>query len=104
MIGKPVKDCKECLADGVIRCILNDVGEDAKVNMAAASVFLGLLPSILSFAGLRTIETGLLAQRRPLLALITGFGAPAVSPLHAFDYHNGPVELLSDAPGKSSPI
>lgn len=99
MTKTPVEGCKECLAEGVIRCILDSTGEDAKANMAAASVLLGLLPSILSLAGLRTIDTGLLAQRRPLLSFIVGVGAPAVSPVHAFDYHSGPMELLSEAPG-----
>ena len=99
MTQKPTPDCKECLAERIIACILDETPEDFKANMAAASVLLGLLPSILSLAGSKAIETGLLAQRRPLLSFLTSLGAPAVWPIHSFDYHSGPTELFRETPG-----
>ncbi|KAE8418853.1 hypothetical protein BDV36DRAFT_294708 [Aspergillus pseudocaelatus] len=82
-----------CRAEAVETCILENSPEWIKSNMAAAGVLLGLLPTILSLAGSSTVETGLLAQRRPFLALLLAAGAPAVSPIRTFDYRD-PLQLL----------
>lgn len=66
--------------------------------MAAAAVLLGLLPTTLSLIGSNTVETGLLALRRPLLAGLLAAGTPAVAPMRMFDYDD-PIELMS----RSSP-
>ena len=58
-----------------------------------AAVLLGLMPTVLSMAGTTTIEAGVLALRRPILALLLSAGSPAVSPLRTFDYRD-PIELL----------
>ncbi|KAE8163744.1 hypothetical protein BDV40DRAFT_299090 [Aspergillus tamarii] len=82
-----------CRTEAVETCILEHSPEWIKSNMAAAGVLLGLLPTILSLAGSSTVETGLLAQRRPFLALLLAAGAPAVSPIRAFEYRD-PLQLL----------
>ncbi|KAI0547950.1 hypothetical protein F4679DRAFT_586060 [Xylaria curta] len=61
--------------------------------MAAAAVVLGLLPTTLSLAGCSTAEIGLLALRRPILALLLATGAPSVSPIRAFEYRE-PFHML----------
>ncbi|KAE8140110.1 hypothetical protein BDV38DRAFT_280575 [Aspergillus pseudotamarii] len=82
-----------CRTEAVETCILENAPEWIKSNMAAAGVLLGLLPTILSLAGSSTVETGLLAQRRPFLALLLAAGAPAVSPIRTFEYRD-PLQLL----------
>jgi hypothetical protein len=82
----------------VIDCILGNLNETRKSNMAAASVLLGLLPTTLGLAGSTTMEVGLVALRRPFLALLLAAGAPAVSPIRTFDYVD-PKELLQKKPG-----
>lgn len=75
-----------CLPGQVSDCILRNMAETLKANMAAAGVLLGLLPTILSFVGSNTTQTALLALRRPLLALLVATGAPAVAPTRTFEY------------------
>ncbi|KAB8273842.1 hypothetical protein BDV30DRAFT_238369 [Aspergillus minisclerotigenes] len=82
-----------CRTEAVETCILENSPEWIKSNMAAASVLLGLLPTILSLAGSSTAETGLLAQRRPFLAFLLAAGAPAVSPIRTFDYRD-PLQVV----------
>jgi hypothetical protein len=82
-----------CLAEAVETCILANVPEWMKANMGAAGVLLGLLPTILSLAGPDVAETGLLAQRRPFIALLIALGFPAVSPSRMF-MSSDPAELL----------
>src|SRR5271156_2495523 len=82
----------------VIDCILKNLNETRKSNMAAAAVLLGLLPTTLGLVGSTTMEVGLVALRRPLLAFLLAAGAPAVSPIRTFDYVD-PKELLQKKPG-----
>jgi hypothetical protein len=82
----------------VIDCILKNLNETRKSNMAAAAVVLGLLPTTLGLVGSTTMEVGLIALRRPLLAFLLAAGAPAVSPIRTFDYVD-PKELLQKKPG-----
>lgn len=56
--------------------------------VAAAAVLLGLLPPTLAVVGPTTTEVGLLALRRPVLAMLLGAGTPAVWPTRAFEYKN----------------
>ncbi|KAJ2985236.1 hypothetical protein NUW58_g5644 [Xylaria curta] len=86
---------EQCASAGVIACLLEHTTEDIKANIAAAAVVLGLLPTTLSLAGSSTAEIGLLALRRPILALFLSTGAPAVSPIRAFDYRE-PIHMLRD--------
>ncbi|KAL8714474.1 MAG: hypothetical protein Q9225_006579 [Loekoesia sp. 1 TL-2023] len=78
----------------VADCLLNYTPESSKADMAAASVLLGLLPTILSLAGSSTVEVGLVALQRPLLALLLGTASPAVNPLRTFEY-GAPAGLMS---------
>jgi hypothetical protein len=82
-----------CLAEAVETCILANAPEWMKSNMGAAGVLLGLLPTILSLAGPDIAKTGLLAQRRPFIALLIALGSPAVSPSRMF-MSSDPAELL----------
>ena len=52
--------------------------------MAAASVLLGLVPTILGLAGSSTVGIGLVALQYPFLALLLGIASPAVNPLRTF--------------------
>ncbi|OAL21556.1 hypothetical protein AYO22_07952 [Fonsecaea multimorphosa] len=61
----------------VIDCILENLNETRKSNMAAAAVLLGLLPTTLGLVGSTTVEVGLVALRRPFLAFLLAAGAPA---------------------------
>ena len=60
---------------------------------------LGLLPTVLSLAGTSTIESGLLALRRPLLALLVGVGSTSVFPMRTNEYKD-PVEMLRARKGE----
>ena len=81
----------------VIDCLLGNLNEAQKANMAAAAVLLGLLPTTLGLVGSTTVEVGLVALRRPLLAFLLAAGAPAVSPIRTFDYVDV-EELLQKTP------
>ena len=78
----------------VANCLLNSTPEILKANMAAASVLLGLLPTILSLAGSSTVEVGLVALQCPFLALLLGIASPSVNPLRTFEY-GAPASLMS---------
>ncbi|KAG7294411.1 hypothetical protein NEMBOFW57_004482 [Staphylotrichum longicolle] len=75
-----------CLSGRVVHCLLANATESTKANMAAAAVLLGLLPTTLSLVGSNTVETGVLALRRPGLAALLAAGTPAVAPMRLFDY------------------
>ena len=86
--------CLSNIMSDVVECLLKDTPEVFKTNMAAASVLLGLLSTILSLAGSSTVEVGLVALQRPLLALLLGAASPAVNPLRTFEY-GAPTRLMS---------
>ena len=50
---------------------------------------LGLLPTVLSLVGPTTIETGMLALRRPILAQLIAASCPSISVIRTFDYRDG---------------
>ncbi|USP82138.1 hypothetical protein yc1106_09412 [Curvularia clavata] len=83
--------------NSVVSCILDHVDESGKAQMAAASVLLGILPTILGMVGSNITEVGLLALRQPILAMLLSLGAPVVSPIRSFDYRS-PVEILKIKP------
>jgi hypothetical protein len=78
-------DTRACLASSVVICILTSLDEGMKANFASAAVLLGIMPSTLGLGGSNTIETALLAQRRPIFALLLAGGSPAVSLFKAFE-------------------
>ncbi|KAL6415677.1 hypothetical protein AUP68_02243 [Ilyonectria robusta] len=80
-------------ANMVVSCILGHFDESGKAQLAAASVLLGLLPTILGMVGSNTTEIGLLALRQPVFAFLLSLGAPVISPIRSFEYRD-PFELL----------
>lgn len=61
--------------------------------MAAASVLLGLTPTILASLGPTIAEIALLSSRRPLLSLLLSMGAPVTYSSRFLQFDN-PVDLL----------
>jgi hypothetical protein len=66
MLGYVTKTCRFAQPLRTVVAV-RAMNETKKVNMAAAAVLLGLLPTILSMIGTTTTETGLLSLRRPVL-------------------------------------
>ena len=73
--------------------MLQHTKESIKGDTASGTVALGLMPTILTFLGFGSAETALLSRRRPVLAFLIAFGAPAVNPLPTFVYENLIAEL-----------
>jgi hypothetical protein len=97
MTETPQPGCKNCIAGPVVTCMLEALDENVKAMFASAGVLLALLPTTLSLAGPSTIETGILAQRRPFLAFLLALCSPAASPIRTIDYRD-PQELLRRKP------
>ena len=95
--------CLATIMSDVAECLLQNTPEVVKADMAAASVLLGLLPTILSLAGSTTVEVGLVALRRPLLALLLGTASPAVNPLRTFEYGT-PAKIMSREECSAEPL
>jgi hypothetical protein len=74
-------------------CIVSYCTEYTKANMAAATVLLGLTPTMLAALGSSTSELSRLSARRPLLAILMVLGSPAVNPIRTFDYHSPTKDL-----------
>ena len=80
----PGQDSNPCAV--VQNCLLNNLDDQAKANMASSNVILGLTPTILSFIGPQIREVVPLLLERTLLGTLVSFGSPAISP----------VQLLSE--------
>jgi hypothetical protein len=74
-------------------CIMSNITEYTKANMASAAVLLGLTPTILATLGSSTTELSLLSSHRPALALLLVLGSPAMNPIRTFDYHDPLKEI-----------
>lgn len=72
-------------------CMMKEVSEYTKANMASSGVLLGLTPWILSTLGSTSAEISLLAVHRPVLAYLLVLGAPAINPSRAKGYQ-APLE------------
>ncbi|KAF2175923.1 hypothetical protein K469DRAFT_646390 [Zopfia rhizophila CBS 207.26] len=72
----------------LITCILDNINDLNKANIASAGVLLGLMPTILAYAGSNLSETALLSVRRPLLAFLLAIGSPAVPPRRTFEHQD----------------
>ncbi|RAQ41716.1 hypothetical protein AFGD_001103 [Aspergillus flavus] len=83
----------------LVSCMLSNLPENVKANMASAGVILGLLPTMLSMLGSNTVDTAILARvaGRPFLSLCLALGSPAVLPDRPFEYPN--VKALLGADG-----
>jgi hypothetical protein len=74
-------------------CIMKNVAESIKANMAGATVVLGLIPTILASLGPTVGEMALLSWRRPVLSLLLSMGAPAIYPSRIMQSED-PTKLL----------
>ncbi|KAH8726484.1 hypothetical protein GQ44DRAFT_825814 [Phaeosphaeriaceae sp. PMI808] len=81
----------------VANCILDASSEWMKVNMAGATVMLGLTPSMLTALGPSVEEVGMLSiiGQRPLLVMLLAGGAPALYPFRGIDYR-GTITSLTN--------
>ncbi|KAK0727708.1 hypothetical protein B0T26DRAFT_637215 [Lasiosphaeria miniovina] len=87
------------LTQPVVQCILANISEYLKGQMATSQVLLGVMPTILSLIGPGTDETAtfLLVGRRPLLFLLLSLGTSSVYFERAFKYPD-PSQILADHP------
>lgn len=70
----------------LINCILDNLSDFYKANMAASAIVLGSAPMILQSLGSTTAETALLGLRRPVLSFLLAGGSPAVTTLKASEF------------------
>lgn len=80
-------------------CIMSNIPNYARDNMASAAVLLGLTPFILASLGSNTTELALISSKRPLLAILLVLGSPSVNPIRTFDYPN-PAEDIDEGESK----
>ncbi|KAF7541045.1 hypothetical protein G7054_g944 [Neopestalotiopsis clavispora] len=76
-----------------INCMLSNMPEKVKSNMAASAVVLGLIPSILASLGPSVAEISLLSLQRPLLAFLLSLGSPVIYSSRYGTYDN-PFDTL----------
>ena len=74
-------------------CMLANVPAAYLSNYQAASVIMGLTPTLLASLGPSVAETSLLSAHRPLLSFLISLGAPVVYPMRVFDFTD-PFSLL----------
>ena len=74
-------------------CMLANIPAAYLANYQAASVIMGLTPTILASLGPSVAETSLLSAHRPLLSFLISLGAPAVYPARVFEF-NDPYSVL----------
>jgi hypothetical protein len=88
-------------ASAVNSCLLDHFPESDKFNFAVSAVLLGLLPTALGLLGSNPAEAGLLAYRRPLLALLLSLSSPVFAPIRAHEYFD-PAKQLYKHTGAAS--
>ncbi|PHH84437.1 hypothetical protein CDD83_1940 [Cordyceps sp. RAO-2017] len=89
--GLPAQHSQRERVTRVLNCILTDMSDLYKVNIAASAVVLGSAPMILQALGSTTAETALLGLRRPLLSFLLAAGSPAVATLKSSEF----IEMLA---------
>lgn len=75
-----------CLNSGVINCILSNTSPSVNANLAATSVLLGLLPTILLQTGATLPQYTYLIARRPFLGILLAMSTAPVSTVQTQDY------------------
>ena len=65
-------------------CLLRNLDDIDKADMQSATVLLGLTPTIISYIGPTVVDITLVSSYRPVLATLTGLGAPAIFPTRLF--------------------
>jgi hypothetical protein len=96
--GEGRRSSVQCWTHRMLTCILDNVSEVTKVDMAGAAVLLGLVPTTLALTGFNTVEIGLLSLRRPFLAFLIAVSAPAVLPTNLANYRSVKDILLESQP------
>ncbi|KAK6329627.1 hypothetical protein TWF730_006175 [Orbilia blumenaviensis] len=71
------KDRKICIQ--IVNCTLGNISEERKASIASTGVFLGFVPTLITFVGPSIRGISILSTERPILALLcavgtTGFG------------------------------
>ncbi|KAI8954352.1 hypothetical protein F4801DRAFT_575749 [Xylaria longipes] len=67
-------------------CIIENLSETPKANMASASVLLGLMPTLLAGLAPSIAEVTLLSLDRPLLSLLVSLAVPSLYPTRTLQY------------------
>jgi len=75
-------------------CILSQMPEVFKAEIAVSGILLALVPTALAQIGPSQVETGLLSLRRPFLALLLEVGTPSPNPSRGNIYAT-PLKALS---------
>jgi hypothetical protein len=78
----------------VENCILKNLRDSVKANMASSAVLLGFLPTIMALMGPAMTEIVPLLVERPLLGSLIAFGSPTTTPVPLFK----PLKLEAAAP------
>jgi hypothetical protein len=68
--------------DYLVNCILENLTEPTKAEMAIVSVIMGLLPFAIQLIGPKVPDLSALALRRPFLALLLAIGSPCAALEH----------------------
>jgi len=77
----------------VVQCLLDQTPNFRALEMAVASVILGLTPTLIQSLGTTTVQTSILSLRRPALAFFLSIGSPVVNPLRSTAYMNDVDDL-----------
>jgi hypothetical protein len=83
-----------------VTCLIDNIDEVNKVDMASASVLLCLAPTMLAMVGPSIAEISLLSSRRPILSFLVTMSAPALNIGPLFEFQS-PVQALK---GRSKDI
>ena len=68
----------------MVTCLLRNLDDIDKADMQSATVILGLMPTVISYVGPTVADTTLVSSHRPVLAILTALGAPAIFPTRLF--------------------
>jgi hypothetical protein len=76
-------------------CLIGEVAEINKADMASAAVLLGLTPIMLSMIGPNLAEISMLSSRRPMLSFLLAMNTPALNIGSFFEFRY-PVQALKE--------
>ncbi|KAI0430146.1 hypothetical protein F5Y09DRAFT_238197 [Xylaria sp. FL1042] len=74
-------------------CIIQNLTETRKANIASASVLLGLMPTLLASLAPSIAEITLLSLDRPFFSLVVSLAVPSLYPTRTLEYDD-PFEVL----------
>ncbi|KJZ75836.1 hypothetical protein HIM_04660 [Hirsutella minnesotensis 3608] len=89
--GTPANTSSKAVVTVLVNCVLGQMSDFHKANMAASAVVLGSAPLVLQSLGSTTAETALLGLRRPILSFLLAAGSPTVATLKGSDF----IEMLA---------